>query len=131
MSKIIRYLPELQDDEQLHVATLYRDMTDEQAEQFARVYRQRRKETNITLATGLVFLLGFAGIQRLYLGQVGMGLLYVFTWGLCGIGQIVDLVRHKELTYRYNQRQAEEVAMLVRGAFPSAPKALSEGSADG
>ena len=102
MSKIIRYLPELQDDEQLYVATLYRDMTDKQAEEFARVYRQRRKETNITLATGLVFLLGFAGIQRFYLGQVGMGLLYVFTWGLCGIGQIVDLVRYKELTYRCN-----------------------------
>ena len=126
MSKIIRYLPELQDQEQLHVATLFHDMTEEQAEQFARVYRQRRKETNITLATGLAFLLGFAGIHRFYLGQVGMGLLYFFTWGLCGIGQIVDLVRYRELTYRYNQGQAEDVAMLMRGAFPAPPKALEE-----
>ncbi|MFT4606277.1 MAG: hypothetical protein ACI9W4_003027, partial [Rhodothermales bacterium] len=53
MSKIIKYLPELQDDEQLYVASLFKDMTEEQAEQFSRVYRQRRKETSITLVTAL------------------------------------------------------------------------------
>jgi TM2 domain-containing membrane protein YozV len=36
-------------------------------------------------------LLGICGIQRFYTGQVGIGLLYLFTFGLCGIGQLADL----------------------------------------
>ncbi|NNE70845.1 MAG: TM2 domain-containing protein [Rhodothermales bacterium] len=121
MSKIIKYMPELQDEEQLHVATLFKDMTEEQAEQFSRVYRQRRKEANITLVTALLGFLVVAGVHRFYLGQIGMGLLYFFTGGLCAIGTIVDLFNHKSLTYRYNEQQAIEVASLVRGAFPDTP----------
>lgn len=129
MSKIIRYLPELQDDEQLHVAALFRDMSDEQAEQFARVYRQRRRDANVTLITALLGLLVVAGVHRFYLGEVGMGLLYLFTGGLCVVGTVVDLFKYKELTYRYNAKQAMDVGMLVRGAFPSPPEQLGEGDA--
>jgi len=39
MSKVITYMPELQGDEQLVVAKLMTDMSEEQALQFARVYR--------------------------------------------------------------------------------------------
>ncbi|MFT5142794.1 MAG: TM2 domain-containing membrane protein YozV [Rhodothermales bacterium] len=118
MSKIIKYLPELQDEEQMHVATLFRDMTEEQAEQFTRVYRQRRKEANITLVTALLGFLVVAGVHRFYLGQMGMGLLYFFTGGLCAIGTIVDVFNHKSLTYKFNEKQALDVAALVTGAFP-------------
>lgn len=122
MSKIIKYLPELQDEEQLHVASLFRDLSEEQAEQFSRVYRQRRKEANITLVTALLGFLVVAGVHRFYLGQMGMGLLYFFTGGLCAIGTIVDIFNHKSLTYRFNEQQANEVASLVMGAFPDTPR---------
>lgn len=118
MSKVIRYMPELMGDEQVYVAQLMKDMTEEQAEHFAKVFRQRRKDETITLATGLVFLIGFAGIQRFYLEQVGMGLLYLFTWGLCCIGSIVDVVNYKSMTAKYNTAQANDVAQLIVGAFP-------------
>jgi TM2 domain-containing membrane protein YozV len=118
MSKIIKYLPELQDEEQMYVATLFRDMTEEQAEQFTRVYRQRRKETNITLVTALLGFLVVAGVHRFYLGQMGMGILYLLTGGLCAIGTIVDVFNHKSLTYKFNEKQAREVAVLVTNAFP-------------
>jgi TM2 domain-containing membrane protein YozV len=36
-------------------------------------------------------IFGICGAQRFYTGQVGMGLLYLFTFGLCGIGQLIDL----------------------------------------
>lgn len=36
-------------------------------------------------------LFGICGVQRFYTGQVGIGLLYLFTFGLCGIGQLIDL----------------------------------------
>ena len=46
MSKVIKYMPELQGDEQLTIARIMTEMTEEQAEQFSRVYRQRRKDEN-------------------------------------------------------------------------------------
>lgn len=121
MSKIIRFLPELQDDEQLYVAGLFKDMTEEQAEQFARVYRQRRKDPNITLVTALLGFLVVAGVHRFYLGQTGMGLLYLFTAGFCGIGTIIDTLNHKKLTARFNMNEADAVAELILGAFPDRP----------
>lgn len=124
MSKVIRYLPEITDDEQLHIAQLITGMTEEQAEQFARVYRTRRKDPTVTLLTALLVFIGFGGINRFYLGQIGMGLLYFLTLGVCVIGSVVDMFNHKKLTARYNIEQAEEVAMMIRGAFPDAARAL-------
>lgn len=117
MSKVIRYMPEIQGEEQLYVAQLMKDMTDEQAEHFAHVYRTRRKDPTTALILALVGLFGIAGIQRFYLDQVGLGILYLLTGGLCFIGTIVDAVNHKSLTSKYNIRQAEEVAFLIRGAI--------------
>ncbi len=126
MPKVIKYLPELEGDEQLNVATLLKNMTDDQAEQFAHVYRTRRRDTTTTLILALLGLFVVAGVHRFYLGQVGMGLLYLFTGGLCLIGTIVDLVNHKKLTWEYNQKQALEVSHLILGAFPEKPR-LSDG----
>ena len=126
MSKIIRYLPELQDDEQLFVASLFKDLTEEQAENYARVYRQRRKDANVTLVTTLVGLFGLAGVHRFYLGQVGMGLLYFLTGGLCFVGTVIDAFKYRELTWRFNEKEAMDVATLVRGAFPAPPGQLPE-----
>ena len=118
MSKVIRYMPELTGDEQVRVAQWMKTMSDEQAEHFAHVYRQRRKDETTTLITALIGLVVVAGVHRFYLGQIGMGLLYLFNGGLCLIGTIVDLVNHKSLTAKYNMAQADEVARLITGAFP-------------
>ena len=40
----------------------------------------------------LCLILGELGIHRFYVGKVGTGLLYLFTFGLCGIGWLVDLL---------------------------------------
>lgn len=45
---------------------------------------------SMLVAVLLWFFLGFLGIHRLYLGHTGMGLLYLFTGALCGIGWLVD-----------------------------------------
>lgn len=119
MSKVIKYMPELQGDEQLTIARIMTDMTEEQAEQFSRVYRQRRKdETSVLLAT-LVAFLGIAGVNRFYLGQIGMGLAYLFTFGFCLIGTIVDIFNYRSLTTAFNEKQALDVSMLIHGAFPA------------
>jgi hypothetical protein len=45
-------------------------------------------------------------------GQIGMGILYLFTGGLCIVGTIVDTINHKKLAFEYNQQMAiESLAM--------------------
>ena len=53
------------------------------------------------LVTTILGFFGVAGVQRFLTGQIGMGLLYFFTAGLCFIGTIIDLINHKRLTYVY------------------------------
>ena len=38
------------------------------------------------------FFLGCLGIHRFYVGKIGTGVLYLFTFGLFGIGVIVDFI---------------------------------------
>ena len=44
-----------------------------------------------------LWIAGLGGIHRIYLGKYGTGILYLLTFGLFGIGQIVDLFRMKSL----------------------------------
>lgn len=45
-----------------------------------------------TVAFVLCLLIGVFGIHRFYLGHIGMGILYLLTAGLCGIGWLVDII---------------------------------------
>ncbi len=122
MSKIIKYLPELDGDEQVFVARLMTDMTEEQADQFGRVYRERRKDPTTVLLLTLGAFVGVAGLNRFFLGQIGMGLAYLFTAGFCLVGSLFDLFNHKALAARFNEEAALDVAELIRGAFPALPE---------
>ena len=50
-----------------------------------------RKSQIIALILCLLF--GMLGVHYFYVGKIGMGLLYLFTGGLFGIGWIVDIIR--------------------------------------
>ena len=52
----------------------------------------RGKEKNKWVALLLCFFLGFVGGHKFYEGKVGMGILYLFTAGLCGIGVLIDFI---------------------------------------
>lgn len=41
----------------------------------------------------LCFFFGFYGVHYFYVGRFGMGILYFLTYGFCGVGWIVDIVR--------------------------------------
>lgn len=85
-----------------------KDMTEEQFKQFVMVYQSRRKDPQTILLFTLVGFVGFAGIQRFMTDQIGMGVLYFFTAGLCFFGTIVDLINYKKLTLEYNQKMMFE-----------------------
>lgn len=114
MANVLQLIPDAESDELMYLHTLMQSMTDQQAGMFASIYRTRRKEPVMVLLLTLVGLLGLAGIQRFVLGQIGMGLLYLFTFGLCYIGTIVDLINYRKLASEYNLRQAYEVATMMR-----------------
>jgi len=116
MANVVQYLPELDPDEQVALQPLASDMDEAKAQQFAFAYRARRRDPQMILLTALLGFLGIAGVQRFLLGQIGMGLLYLFTYGLCLIGTIVDLVNYKKLTLEYNLKEAQQLAAMIKSA---------------
>lgn len=115
MAEIFKYLPELQGSELTTVKEITKDYTEDQMVNFANVYRSRRRDPQLILLTGLLGFIGIAGVQRFLVNQIGMGILYFFTAGLCFIGTIIDLVNYQTLAFEYNQRIAHEVNLLIRG----------------
>ena len=113
MSDVMLYMPEAQGDEGLYLSKLFSDMKEDEIRKFVNAYRVRRKDPNMILITCLIGLLGFAGIHRFLINQIGMGILYFLTAGLCMIGTIVDLVNHKDLAFQYNREVAREIKALI------------------
>ncbi|MDB5157158.1 MAG: hypothetical protein JWR50_1865 [Mucilaginibacter sp.] len=83
-------------------------LNDEQKKYFYMVYSGKRKSPQDMLIFCIIGMFLVPGLQRFITGQIGMGILYLFTAGLCFIGSIVDLVNHKKLALEYNQKQAFE-----------------------
>lgn len=114
MAKALDLLPEIKGEELQYIQQLLDTMTDEEAQKFANIYRSRRKNPQDILIFAIIGLLIVPGLQRFLLNQIGMGLLYFFTIGLCFIGSILDLVNYEKLTFEYNQQAAEEIKFGMR-----------------
>tara|TARA_Y100001970_G_C14073926_1_gene770949 strand:- start:104 stop:457 length:354 start_codon:yes stop_codon:yes gene_type:complete len=115
MANIIKLLPELNPEEILFLKPLVEDMTDSQAKLFAEAYRLRRKD-NVWLFL-IVSFLGIGGVHRFVLGQIGLGLIYLFTYNLCFIGFILDLINQNSLVNKYNQTQAINTARVIKATI--------------
>lgn len=76
-------------------------------------------------STGMAYLLwslcffGFAGIHRFYLGKPVSGLIWFLTWGLFGIGQIVDLLLIPEMVESQNFRYRARLREVRYSELPS------------
>lgn len=114
MANVLQFLPEIMGDEQVFINNILKDMTDEKAQQFANIYRVRRKDPQTILLLTLVGFLGIAGIQRFFVDQIGMGILYLLTAGICFIGTIVDLINYKNIAFEYNQLQAQQIWSFIK-----------------
>lgn len=114
MANVYEILPEIMGEEQYYISGLIKNMDDKQAQQFANIYRSRRKDPQIILLVTLVGFLGIAGIQRFLTDQIGLGILYLLTGGICMIGTIIDLVNYKKIAFDYNQKQAAQILMMFK-----------------
>lgn len=114
MANVLDLLPELMGEEQAYIAGVIREMDDDKARQFSNAYRARRREPQTILLLALVGFLGLAGIQRFVVDQIGMGILYLLTGGLCFIGTIIDMVNYKKIAFEYNMVQAQQISSVIR-----------------
>lgn len=114
MANIFELMPMLQGEELSYVQNIIKDMNEDQQRLFANVYNVRRKDPQLILLLAIIGFVGIAGIHRFVIGQVGMGLLYLLTGGLCFIGTIVDLVNYKRIAFEHNMMVALEVSKIVK-----------------
>lgn len=115
MANAMHLMPELQGEELAYIQAHINNMTDDQAQAFINAYRVRRKNPQDVLIFAIIGLVVIPGLQRFILNQIGMGLLYLFTAGLCLIGSIIDLVNYQKLAFEYNRKVADEVKFGMRG----------------
>lgn len=75
----------------------------------------------------LACLFGVCGIHRFYLGRPGSGILYLLTFGLFGVGQLVDLFLLPGMVDEANTKTAAFQALAEKrmlSGFQPAPLAL-------
>lgn len=106
-------LPNLSPEEFAFLKNLMADLSPEKQQTFMTIYRGGRKDTQTVLLLTIIGFFGVAGVHRFVLGQIGMGILYFFTGGLCLIGTIVDLVNHRNLADEYNRQTAMKALQIV------------------
>jgi TM2 domain-containing membrane protein YozV len=111
--QLLMMLPNMDPDELAVVQNITKDMTEWEQQQFVALYRGKRKDQMTMLVLTLIGFLGIAGIQRFIIGDTLLGILYLLTFGFCGIGTIIDIINIGSLTFEHNRKQAMEAASMV------------------
>ena len=75
--------------------------------------------TAVSYLFWIACLSGFCGLHRLYNGKIGTGLLWMFTFGLLGVGQLVDLALIPEMSEQRSRRLKERKYRLVQHDNPT------------
>lgn len=106
-------LPGITPQEYSYLQTATTGFSEQQLRGFLMIYGSKRRNPDDMI---LYCILGFfvPGLPRFLVNQIGMGILYFFTIGLCFIGTIIDLINHKSLAYEYNQRMVFESLQMVK-----------------
>jgi TM2 domain-containing membrane protein YozV len=113
-SDLIVQIPTVEPDELAYLQSVTSTLADDKLQLFIAIYNGKRKKTETILLCALLGFVCAAGIHRFVIGQIGMGILYFFTGGLCFIGTIVDIINHKQLAFEFNQRMAMETMAMVK-----------------
>ena len=113
-SDLIVQIPAVEPDELAYLQSVTNSLTEDKLQLFISIYNGKRKKTETILLCALLGFVCASGIHRFVVGQIGMGILYFFTGGLCLIGTIVDIINHKQITFEFNQRMAMETMAMVK-----------------
>ena len=106
-------MPEFSPAEQMQ---LTQGMSEQQRYIFLAQYSSARRDRTLILVLSIFF--GYLGIDRLLVGDIGIGILKFITGGLFGILWIIDWFLIRGRADDYNRRKAQEIAMFVRVNTP-------------
>src|SRR5688572_12079807 len=109
MMYLMPYLLELSGSERIYIQNLIAQIPPQQAEVFLIEYRRRRKDPQTVLLAAVIGLVACPGFQRFWLGEVGMGLLFLFTAGFLAMGSIIDLCTYRSLARCHNEKVARKI----------------------
>ncbi|PVX52009.1 TM2 domain-containing protein [Balneicella halophila] len=112
-NNLFNMLPGIDYEERVMIENAIQGLTDEQKQKFLMIYQGRRQDSMNILIFTLLGFVGIAGIHRFVIGDIGLGIVYLLTAGLCWIGTIVDLVNYKSITLNYNRQKIQEVLMMM------------------
>ncbi len=107
------HLANVTTEEMVFIQEITKDLNENQVRNFELVYTGKRRDPQHVLLFTILGFFGIAGIQRFVTNQMGMGILYFLTAGLCFIGTIVDLINYKSLANEYNHKMALESRHFV------------------
>ena len=95
----------------IELANMQQGLTDQQKMLFMSQYNSDKKDR--TLALILSILLGTLGIDRFYIGDMGIGILKLLTAGVCGILYIIDWFMIMGKADEYNRKKAREIISAI------------------
>ena len=127
MTYLMHYLLELSGSERSYIEELIAQMPAQHAEVFLIEYRKRRKDPQTVLLAAVIGLVACPGFQRFWLGDIGIGLLFLFTAGCLAMGSIIDLATYRTLARCHNEKVAR-IILAELNAF-AASKRMAEYSA--
>lgn len=107
---VTHYLPELDEPERSFIERLTAEMSHENIQQFAGAYRQVRKDPQTIRLMAIMGIVMVPGLHRFWVGHIGIGFLYLVTWGMLLFGTITDIIKYRELAFNYNQQVARGIA---------------------
>ena len=118
MTYLMHYLLEFPPNEKIYLQNLISQLSAQHAEAFMMAYRSRRKDPQTVLLAAVIGLVACPGFQRFWLGEVGMGLLFLFTAGFLAMGSIIDLCTYRMLARCHNEKVARKI-LAELNAFAS------------
>lgn len=91
---------------------MMQDLSDQQKMLFTSQYESVKKDRGTVLI--LSVLLGTLGVDRFMIGDVGMGMLKLFTFGLCGILWLIDIFTIRGKVDDLNRKNANEIYQGIK-----------------
>ncbi len=92
----------------VEITYLIRELDDNKKMMFHSQFAAARKDPG----TGLI--LASLSYDRIWLGEVGLGIIKILTFSECGIWGLIDLFSAKSRCDDYNRRTANELVMALR-----------------
>ena len=94
----------------MELLSLQQGMTEPQKAMFRNQLQQRQKNRGLTF----ILALFLGGSDRIYLGQIGLGILNILTFQGLGIWGIIDLFTAMGRTDEYNRKLALEISQTIK-----------------